>query len=177
MGNFALSLKAFFRVLSDDWFAFRVNELITMSPPPDQPTAPKPHQPAIIAPKRSEALTLLSVLQREGRLVDFLKESIGEYTDQQVGAAVRSVHKDCAAAMERMFAIIPLREELEGTSISVPSDYDSAKFRLTGNVTGAGPFRGKLCHQGWRASKVELPEWTGRADSAQVIAPVEVEVT
>jgi hypothetical protein len=176
MGNFMLGLKAMFRVMGDDWFSFRVNELLTMSPPPDQPTAPKPRKIEPVAPRRSDALTLLSVLQREGRLVDFLKESIGDYTDQQIGAAVRSVHKDCAAALDRMLAIAPLREEAEGSPITVPSDYDSAKFRLTGNVSGGGPFRGQLCHQGWRASKVELPEWTGHEDAAQVVSPAEVEV-
>lgn len=176
MGRFVLGIKALFRAWGDDWFAFRVNELLTLSTPPDQPTAPKPREPEVKLPKRSEALTLLSVLQREGRLVDFLEEPIKEYTDQQIGAAVRDVHKDCANALKRMFAIEPLREESEGAQITVASGYDSAEFQLTGTVSGAGPYRGELCHPGWKATKVELPEWTGRDESAQIVAPAEVEV-
>lgn len=176
MGNLLLGMKAMLRVWTDEWFAFRVHELCTMSPPPDQPTAPKPRQPEVRAPKRSEALTLLSALQREARLVDFIEEDIAEYSDAQIGAAVRDVHRDCGAALERMFQIVPLREEPEGEDILVPPGYDAAAFRLTGNVSGEGPFRGQLAHAGWAASKLELPEWTGRDESARVIAPAEVEV-
>lgn len=173
MGKFALGLKSLFRAWGDDWFAFRVKELLTMSTPPDQPSAPKPE---VKLPKRSEALTLLSVLQREGRLVDFLEEPITDYTDQQIGAAVRDVHKDCGAALKRLFAIEPLRTESEGAEVTVASGYDSAEFQLTGNVSGSGPYRGELCHPGWRATKVELPEWTGRDESAEIVAPAEVEI-
>ena len=176
MGKFAMGLRTMFRVWGDPWFAFRVKELLTMQPPPDQPTAPKPRTPEVTLPKRSEALTLLSVLQREGRLVDFFQEPISDYTDQQVGAAVRDVHKDCSAALQRMFAVEPIRSESEGATITVASGYDAAEYRLVGNVSGAGPFRGELTHPGWTATKVELPEWTGRDESAKVVAPVEVEV-
>ena len=176
MGKFAMGFKTMFRVWSDPWFAYRVKELLTMETPPDQLTAPKPRKPEVTLPKRSEALTLLSVMQREGRLVDFLQEPISDYSDQQVGAAVRDVHKDCGAALRRMFALKPIREESEGTTITVVSDYDAAEYRLVGNVSGSGPFRGELAHPGWTATKVELPEWTGRDESAKVVAPVEVEV-
>ena len=37
------------------------------------------------------AVQILSVLQRDARLVDFLMEDIGAYSDEQVGAAVRDV--------------------------------------------------------------------------------------
>jgi hypothetical protein len=56
------------------------------------------------------------------------------------------------------------------------ANLDPAQFRLTGNVTGAAPFRGKLQHHGWKAGKCELPEWTGNDASALVVAPAEVEV-
>ena len=48
--------------------------------------------------------------------------------------------------------------------------------RLVGNVTGNPPFRGNLRHAGWEATKVQLPEWTGAASAAKVIAPAEVEI-
>jgi hypothetical protein len=126
-------------------------------------------------PARSEALTLLAVLQREGRLVDFFMEPITDFTDAQIGSAVRTVHRDCAVALERLFAIAPLRTEAEGDAIEVPAGYDPAQFRLVGNIKGT-PVRGKLSHAGWKATRCEMPEWNGHPEAALVIAPSEVQV-
>src|SRR5438105_3829505 len=102
-----LAFKAFWRALTDRAFAQRIEPLLhgemaampaTTAAVPPAPTRPAP-------PARSEALTLLSVLQREGRLVDFLKEPIAGYSDAQVGAAVRDIHRDCATALDRIFAL------------------------------------------------------------------------
>jgi hypothetical protein len=125
---------------------------------------------------RSEALTLLATLQREARFIDFLQESLDEYADEQVGAAVRDVHRQCRQALERMFALRPLVHEAEGAPIEVPAGFDAGKYRLTGNVAGQPPFRGQLAHHGWEATRCELPSWTGGEGSAMVVAPVEVEV-
>jgi hypothetical protein len=139
---------------------------------PAPPVAPA----AVAAPARSEALSLLAVLQQEARLVDFLKEPLDGYTDAQVGAAVRDVHRDGATALERLFAIRPLRREAEGSDVTVPAGFDAGAVRLTGRVTGAPPYRGTLRHPGWTTTKVELPRWTGEAGAARVIAPAEVEI-
>ena len=40
---------------------------------------------------------LFSVLQREGRLLDFLQEDLSAFDDAQIGAAVRSVHAHCSS--------------------------------------------------------------------------------
>ena len=61
------------------------------------PLVPKP-------PARSEAITLLAALQREARFVDFIQESLAGYTDAQIGAAARDVHRDCGTVLKRMFA-------------------------------------------------------------------------
>lgn len=185
MGNFALGFKALFRIWSDAPFAENVEQLLEGKSPPVAAPAPVETKPAPVPapvlkkkePTRNEALTLLSVLQREARLVDFFKEPIAAYTDAQIGAAVRSVHKDCAAVLERMFAIEPMRAEPEGASIEVPADFDPAQFRLVGNIPEQPSFRGKIAHAGWLATKCEVPEWTGREESALVVAPVEVEVS
>jgi Domain of unknown function (DUF2760) len=184
MGNFALGFKALFRIWSDAAFAENVQQLLEGKPQPaaPAPAVASPPVPEITPlpkkkePTRSEALTLLSVLQREARFVDFVKEPIAAYTDAQIGAAVRSVHKDCAAVLERMFAVQPLRSEAEGAAIEVPAGFDPAQFRLVGNIPEQPPFRGQITHAGWRATKAEVPEWTGRADSAMVVAPAEVEI-
>jgi hypothetical protein len=127
-------------------------------------------------PARSEALTLLEVLQREGRLIDFLKEPIAGYADAQIGAAVRDIHRDCGAAIDRLFGIKPLRTESDGAMIEMPEHFDAAQYRLIGNVTGQQPYRGTLRHAGWQATCLQLPSWNGSSTAAHVIAPAEVEI-
>lgn len=129
-----------------------------------------------VKPARSEALTLLAALQRESRLVDFLMEPLDDCTDQQVGAAVRDIQKDSRSVLERMFALKPLRSEPEGSSLAVPTGFDSGKFKLTGNVAGDAPYQGELMHSGWKASKADIPCWNGNPESAFVVAPAEVEI-
>lgn len=161
--NFGLAFKTFFRILRDAAFADQVRRLL-----PAETATPKT--------TRSPALTLLATLQREGRLVDFLKERLDGYSDAQVGAAARDVHRDCAAAVERMFGLEPLRAEDEDSEVTVPAGFDPAKVRLTGNVTGQPPHRGVLRHAGWRAKRCDVPEWRGSDDAALVVAPAEVEL-
>jgi len=172
MGNFTLGLQAMFRVWGDAAFGEKVKDLLEGKSAAAAP-APQLEKPA---PKRSEALTLLAVLQREARLVDFIQEPITGYSDAQIGAAARSVHDACADVFERFFSLKPLRQEPDGAQIEVPAGADSSQFRLVGNVGGAGPFRGTLAHPGWRAEKCELPAWIGRNESAMVVAPCEVEL-
>ena len=128
------------------------------------------------APRRSEALTLLAALQREARFVDFIQEPIAGYDDAQIGAAVRDIHRDCAALLARLFDLQPLLAEAEGARIEVPRGYDAARYNLTGNVSGEPPFRGAHCHHGWVARRCELPTWTGSADGASIVAPATVEI-
>jgi hypothetical protein len=42
---------------------------------------------------------MLGILQREGRLIDFLEEDVASFTDAQIGAAVRDIHKGCKKAL------------------------------------------------------------------------------
>jgi hypothetical protein len=158
---------------------------------PGQPTAaavavaevakpqPKPAEPKkpVAAPRpRSEALTLLATLQREARFVDFLMESLEGYSDAQIGAVARDVHRDCAKVLERLFALAPVVPQQEGEAVEVPSGFDPAKYRLTGNVVGKPPFHGQLAHHGWEAAKCDMPVWSGKEAVARIIAPVEVEL-
>jgi hypothetical protein len=138
-----------------------------------KPAAPKPSP----KPVRSEAVTLLATLQREARFVDFIKEPLDGYSDAQIGAAARDVHRDCAKVLDRLFAIRALNDQEEGSSLEVPAGFDAGRYRLTGNVAGNPPFRGRLVHHGWEAAEVQLPEWSGTQQSARVIAPIEVELT
>jgi hypothetical protein len=186
MGRFALSFKVWWRTLTDQAFADAVRPLAEarVLPAPAAPgmttvlatPAPAAAPARAEAPPRNDALNLLSVLQREARLVDFLKENIAAYPNEQIGAAVRDVHRDAAAALERMFALRPVLDQPEGAPSEVPPGFDAGRIRLVGNVTGQPPHRGTLRHQGWEASKVQLPEWSGSEKAARVVAPAEVEV-
>ena len=126
---------------------------------------------------RSEAVALLATLQREARFVDFVKEPLADYTDAQVGAVARDVHRDCGKVLERLFSLTPVVEEEDGTEIEVPAGFDAGRYRLTGNVTGQPPFRGRMTHHGWEASQCQLPAFSGSAAAARVVAPVDVELT
>ena len=84
-----LAFKSFFSVLRDEKFAAKV-EGLSLPEPEKEP--PKKKEPPI-----AEQLRLLSILQRDGRLIDFLDEDISAYADDQIGAAVRNIHKDLKA--------------------------------------------------------------------------------
>ncbi len=120
-------------------------------------------------------LHVLSVLQREGRLVDFLQEDLSPYDDAQIGAAVRSIHDNCKKSLMKNLSPQPVMEEAEGDTVGVPPDFDPTAIKLTGNVTGEPPFKGVLRHRGWRAGSLELPVITGTGDP-KIIAPAEVEI-
>jgi len=68
-----------------------------------------------------------------------------------------------------------VRKESEGAAVTVEKGFDPAQIRLSGNVSGEPPFKGKLAHGGWRAVEVKLPERPSSVD-AKVIAPAEVEL-
>jgi len=147
------------------------------APKPATPIRPAPvAAPAAPVSTRSDALTLLSVLQREARLIDFLKEEITAYDDAQIGAAVRDVHRDAAATLERLFALRPLMNEPEGSEIPLTSTPDTARIRLVGNLGATPPARGRLQHAGWQATKQDLPQFTGQPSNASIVAAAEVEI-
>ena len=59
--------------------------------------------------------------------------------------------------------------------MTVPSGFDPAAIRLTGNVIGAPPFKGTLKHRGWMVENMRLPRLPD-GEAAKIIAPAEVEV-
>ncbi len=186
-----IALRAFFLVLFNGPLARRVDAVLrsrdetpaNAMPESDATRLATPPKGEAIRraaeakkPTRSDALALLAALQREGRLVDFLKEQLTGYSDAQIGAVARDLHRDCSRVVERMFAIQPLRQEAEGAVIEVPAGFDAGVYRMTGNISGTPPFRGSLLHHGWQATSCRLPEWTGSEAASLVVAPAEVEV-
>lgn len=163
-----LALKTFFRVLRDGDFAQRVEQLALPAPAPD----PAQEQAKLDA----ERVRLLGLLQRDGRLLDFLFESLKDYSDDQVGAAVRDIHRDCQAVIKRYVELVPAIDREEDSTVDVPVGFDPARIRLTGNVKGSPPHRGVLAHRGWVAKAVHLPERT-EGSGEMVLAPAEVEIS
>jgi hypothetical protein len=178
-----LAIRAFFATLFSANTANQVRQLLIAGPPGSaESTDEKAVKTSAAVPKvpprpsRSEALTLLAALQREARFVDFIQESLEGLPDAQIGAAVRNVHRDCHAVLNRMFDIQPALEEPEESTVEVPVGFDAGCYHLTGNVTGQPPFRGKLAHRGWQATRCDLPTWKGSPAAAKILAPAEVEL-
>lgn len=130
-----------------------------------------------VPPERVHAsgLALMSLLQREGRLIDFLQEDVTAFPDADVGAAARVVHAGCRKVLEKSFDLTPVLNEGEGARIEVPEGFDAQRIRLAGNITGQPPFRGVLKHHGWVTGAVRLPTLSEAIDP-RVIAPAEVEI-
>ena len=121
------------------------------------------------------ATQMLAVLQRDGRLIDFLMEDIAPYGDAQIGAAVRDVHAGCRKALERYISLAPVLDGEEGRPVTLQAGTDVARIKVIGNVAGQGPFRGVLRHRGWMVSRVDLPPLPSTGQL--VVAPAEVEVS
>jgi hypothetical protein len=160
-----LACRAFGRALGDPAFAEQLRPLLNPPPPKEEPP-PKPS---------GAPLRLLALLQREGRLLDFLLEDIQTYPDPQVGAAVRDIHQKCQAALKEHLVLAPVLAQGEGSTVEVPPGFDPSAVRLTGNVTGEPPFRGTLQHHGWRVQELKLaPPPEGQDEF--VLMPAEVEL-
>jgi hypothetical protein len=170
MGRLGLAFRCFFRVLAG-------------KPPPEEafgrPSPPLLPAPAPTPPpprdEGTAAVQILALLQKEGRLLDFLQEEIGGYADEQVGAAVRSIHAGCRKVLGEHVGLTPVLAGEEESKVEVPRGFDPSRIRLIGNVTGEPPFSGVLRHHGWRATALKLPASPAGFDSS-VIAPAEVEL-
>jgi hypothetical protein len=138
---------------------------------------PAPAAPAAAAPPvetTDRAVQMLALLQRDGRLIDFLMEDLGPYQDAQVGAAVRDVHAGCRQSLSRYVTLAPMLPDDEGESVTIERGADPSRIKVVGNITGQPPYRGVLRHRGWEATRLDLPPLptTGRT----VLAPAEVEI-
>lgn len=115
------------------------------------------------------------MLQREGRLIDFLQEDISGFSDADIGAAARVVHTGSRKVVQQYLSLEPVLKDTEGANVTVPAGFNAERIRLTGNVAGQPPFKGTLKHHGWVAASVRFPALSSTLDP-RVIAPAEVEL-
>ncbi|MEX3853090.1 DUF2760 domain-containing protein [Paraburkholderia sp. BR10923] len=191
LGRISLAVGTFFRILGNGEFAADVLRLrngekfgaapapapaAAATPAPAPAPQPKP-QPAPVLKEATPdaALQLLGLLQRDARFIDFVEEDIKAYSDADIGAAARLVHEGCRATLREHFTIRPVRDEAEGSRVTLPAGFDASSVRLTGNVVGSAPFSGSISHRGWRVDEVRLPKLAD-GHNAKVIAPAEVEL-
>ncbi|MCU0710610.1 MAG: DUF2760 domain-containing protein [Pirellula sp.] len=186
-----LALKAFFSTLFNPAIAKKIAEVLnakdtkqtdgrptisTANPvvpqsPLKNPTAAQKETAPKDAGGRSDALTLLSTLQREARFLDLVHESLDMYTDAQIGAAARDVLRDTRKSLDKMLEIKPLLSAKEGVSIDLPEHLSPVRWKLLGGNAG----RGVIVHAGWMASKVEIPKWNGSREDSMVLAAAEID--
>jgi hypothetical protein len=133
-------------------------------------------KPNVAAYQREGALALLALLQREGRLVDFISEEISGADDADIGAAVRAVHRGCKKVFDQILSLEAVMPGEEESKVSVPKGFDPAEIRLIGEAKGEAPYKGTLRHHGWRAVETKLPSLAEGVDRS-VIAPAEVELS
>ncbi len=174
LGRIFLAFRSFFAILFkgniSDEAAAKLG--LTRGKPTAAPA------PAAPAPRPTEgALQILAILQRDSRLIDFLMEDISAYSDDQIGAAVRTLHDQCRQCLGRYVRLAPVIDGVEGTFTKVDSSaQDPSAVKFIGNVPADGrPQGGLLRHRGWRAAKIELPPLAPAQDPA-VIAPAEIEI-
>ena len=129
----------------------------------------------IRVPTDTAALQVLGLMQREARFVDFIQEDVAGYSDAEIGAAARVVHEGCRKVIKEHFKLVPVRDESEGSRITVAPGFDTTAIRLTGNVVGQAPFTGTLTHRGWKVSQMQLPQLTDEK-AAEIVAQAEVEL-
>ncbi|MGZ4956539.1 MAG: DUF2760 domain-containing protein [Methylobacter sp.] len=137
--------------------------------------APAPEPVVLKEATPDAALQLLGLLQKEARFIDFIKEDIASFSDADIGIAARVVHEGCNKAINEHFTLATVRNEQEGSKVTLPEGFDAATVRLTGNIIGAAPFTGTLVHKGWQVTGIRLPKLT-LGHNAIIVAPAEVEL-
>lgn len=137
--------------------------------------APAPEPVVLKEATPDAALQLLSLLQKEARFIDFIKEDVGAYSDADIGAAARVVHQGCCKAVNEHFTLAPVSQDQEGSRVTLNKGFDAASYRLTGNIVGEAPFSGTLVHKGWQVTDLRLPKLT-EGHNAKIIAAAEVEL-
>ena len=173
MSRISLAFRSFFGILFSGELAPDIASAFGYVKPVKEKPAPPPPPPL----KPSDgALQVLGILQRDARLVDFLMEDISGYSDDQVGAAVRSLQEQCKGALDRYVKLAPVIDGVEGTFTNASAAGSAQAVKFIGNVpAGPPPKGGTLRHRGWKAVQIELPA-IGPKQDMTIVAPAEIEI-
>jgi len=190
-----LALGCFVRLLVDARFADAVRQLLAGARFADDGASPSVALPSALAPEpaptrlepklappplvpgelavspKASARVLLALLQREGRLVDFLEQPVDGFSDADVGAAARVVHAGCKKALAGRMAFESAIAEEEGARITLTGSEAHVIVTAAG-AAKAGAFT--VVHRGWRVVRDELPALTEGHDGS-LLQPAEVE--
>ena len=77
---------------------------------------------------------LFMARRRDGRLIDFLEEDIDAYSDAQIGAAVRDIHRGCRKSLRDYLTLEPIMNAAEEERVTIAADFDPAAIRLAGGT-------------------------------------------
>ena len=169
MNRISLAFRSFFSILFGDDLPADIAQAFGYTKA--APVRPAPAPKAAAGPVDG-AVQILSILQRDSRIIDFLMEDVSSYSDEQVGSAVRDVQEQARKAMLRYLQLQPVIDGVEGTYIKT-NPADAPAIKLIGKVPASGKAPGGvLRHKGWKADKVDLPP-IGPTD---VLAPAELEI-
>ena len=178
----SLAFRAFFSALFNRKAASQIESALSKSDskqeklPEPEKSITKTTPAAKTVASRSEALTLLSALQREARFLDLVNESLDQFSDAQIGAAARDVIRDSQKVLKRMFDLQPLLKDGEGNQVALPENASAIRWCVVGSQAKPGDSV-TIVHAGWQAKHVQLPQWTGSRDDQLVLAPAEVELS
>jgi enoyl-CoA hydratase/carnithine racemase len=170
LGRIALAFRAFFAILGSGKISAELASELGLVPR----MVPKPAvKPEAATQTADGAIQILGILQRDARLVDFLMEDISAYGDDQVGAAVRTLHEQSRKSLSQYVKLSPVIDGVEGAYTKMEN---AEGVKLIGNVPPDGKAAGGvLRHRGWKVESIALPTLTAKA-KLTVLAPAEIEV-
>src|SRR5918911_5058026 len=103
------AFKSFFAILSSGALPPDVADELTEPKAEAAALTPAPAEAAAPPVESTDrAVQMLAILQRDGRLIDFLTEDIAPYSDAQVGAAVRDLHQSCRQSLLKYVQLEPI---------------------------------------------------------------------
>ena len=167
MNKLVIAFNCFFKILFNRIFYENVKNLIMSDKAKELEDRGDKEQ--------FKATRILTILQRDARFIDFLKENLDTATDEQIGAVARNIHKDCKKALDSYLTIEEVIKKEEGSNITVEKGFDPSVISLTGNVSGDPPFCGTLRHHGWKVKEIKLAPLPKSIDQS-IIQPAEVEL-
>lgn len=168
------SVVVLYRYIFDGDFAAVVNQA-TSAAPAIENADELVTTSTVVNTLPESALQLLSLLQQDARLIDFIQEDLTGFSDSDIGAVGRIVHAGCRKVINEHFTLAAISDAAEQSKVTLNQGFNASEYRLTGNLTGEAPFKGTLVHPGWKVSATKLPQLVEGHDLT-VIAPAEVEL-